>query len=152
MRQAKREDRLIRPWWIGFVQQTFEVQPADAAVDVAVRLPALRRTPVRLLWPAESDQTGVEYLWLAMRGGGGSTVWLRAFEKPPEFVEGATQLDLPLPSAATLHVGYRMSADGRGSVPVVVQADLPTPAAGESPEVQLKAPRTQAEMRRLGDP
>ena len=153
MWRAKREDRLVRPWWIGFVQRTFEVQQGGEAVDVAVRLPVLKRTPVRFVMPAEGNRNGVNHLWLAVRGGGGDlTIWLRAFEKPAEYVEGATELELPLPPAATLNVGYRMSAEGRGSVPVVMQADLSAVTAGEPQEVLLKAPRTQAEMRQLSSP
>ncbi|MFH0980709.1 MAG: permease prefix domain 1-containing protein [Planctomycetota bacterium] len=164
LQMMKDENRVLPSAWIGFAQHTFDLQLGRGPVEVSLRLPVLDRTAVRLLAASGTDPVsgiwmplvdtawarlgtgpipGRQFLWLAIRGGGDSvTTWLRGFEKVPTFVEGVAQLELPLPAQATLYAGYEIRGEGRGSVPAVVQVDLPTPAAGEPPEIRLTAPPT----------
>ena len=147
-RLMRSENRVVHSSWVGFAQQTFDVRLGRGPLAVAVRLPVLQRTIVRWLAPPGingfADGNG---LWLAIRGGGDDiTVWLRGFECAPPFVEGVSQLDLPLPPRATLYAGYRIWREDRGNIPAVTQVDLPTPMTGEPPKVQLTAPRTREEM------
>ena len=128
------------PWWVGYVQQAFEVSAGGGALEVALRVPELRRTNVRVLGPPNGEEIGggMNGLWLAIGGAkGDAEVWLRGFERTPKFADGAAPLELPLPPRATLHMGYRLSRGGRADVPQGVVVDLPAPAAGEPVTVAL---------------